>query len=100
MVDDNYHYQDEDERSSAGGFKTYAEALKRAQRIVLDSLRWEYQPGMTPEKLYDQYQTFGDDPFIVPEDSEPAFSAWNYAKSMCASICDEQSKIKKPPASK
>ena len=33
MVDDNYHYMDEDARRSGGSFDTYEEALARGERV-------------------------------------------------------------------
>jgi hypothetical protein len=36
--------------------------------------------------LYEQYEGFGDDPFVVPvdpNDAPVAFSAWGYAKERC-----------------
>lgn len=90
-VDDNFHYMDESERTGAGTYETAAEAIEVAKNIVDASLRHLYKPGMTPERLYDDYQDFGDDPYIVPRESEHSFSAWNYAKERCASICAELS---------
>jgi hypothetical protein len=42
--------------------------------------------GMTAAAPYEQYEGFGDDPFIVPVDPRDvpvAFSAWAYAKERC-----------------
>jgi hypothetical protein len=86
MVDDNFHYQDEDERTEAGTYETEEEAVESAKEIVLKTLVWNYKTGMSPDKLYDQYTSFGDDPFIVPKGTIE-FSAWDYAKDMVRAVC-------------
>jgi hypothetical protein len=92
MVDDNFHYMDVTERREGADFDTLEAALEQGKRIVDLALRHLYRSGMTPEELYDYYQDFGDDPFIVSSDSRCDFSAWNYAKSRCAAICSELGK--------
>lgn len=64
LVDDNFHYMDEDERTEVGSDDTIEEAVEAAKKIVLDCLRGQNKPGMTPEQFYDYYTTFGDDPFV------------------------------------
>lgn len=86
-TDDNFHYMDESERYIAGGFETAEEAIKSAKEIVDKSLKFLYREGMTTEELYDYYQDFGDDPFIVSDDKNCYFSAWKYAESKCKEIC-------------
>jgi hypothetical protein len=64
VVDDNFHYQDPDERREQG-----------------------------VESLYDRFTSFGDDPSIVVidgTDDRATFSAWSYAKERCAVICGEE----------
>jgi hypothetical protein len=84
MVDDNFHYMDEDDRYEHGTFSTLEEAVASCKRIVDDDLS-EFAKGKnyTPDELYEHYVSFGSDPFIVALDSKddrPCFSAWNYAK--------------------
>lgn len=88
-IDDNFHYMDASERSDSGIYSNAQEAIAAAQQIVDKSLRHLYKPGFTPERLYDDYQDFGDDPFIVSDDQNCKFSAWTYAKSRCAAVCAE-----------
>jgi hypothetical protein len=88
MVDDNFHYMDEDERYTHGEFETCEAALSAAKGLVdadLDSL---YRAGMTADELYQQYTSFGTDPFIVSEDRGCRFSAWSYAKERCRVKCN------------
>jgi len=83
LIDDNYHYMNEDYRDNGGVFDTAEEAITACKRIVDKCLQ---QPGMTATALYDQYKGFGDDPFIMPVDPDDApvsFSAWEYAKERC-----------------
>lgn len=90
LVDDNFHYADEDERTEHGTYETADAAIEAARTIVLESLRSVYEPGMSAEALYEKYQSFGDDPFVVGPEPRPEFSAWAYARSMAATIVGEQ----------
>jgi hypothetical protein len=84
MVDDNFHYMEEDERYELGTFSTLEEAIAACKKMVDDDLiAFAKERNYTPDELYDYYTSFGSDPFVVALDSEedrPAFSAWNYAK--------------------
>ena len=54
------------------------------------SLAAEFRKGFSPERLFDRYTSFGEDPFIVPLDASAErveFSAWNYAKERCRELC-------------
>jgi hypothetical protein len=87
---DNFHDYDDDESYHFGTDGTYEEAVEAAQSIVLRSLRHEYKPGMTPEVLYDRYTDFGEDASVHPDGPGSHFSAWEYAKSICKEVCEEQ----------
>ena len=87
FVDDNFHYQDEDDRYKLGTFESYADALATCHRIVDEFLTGSYKPGVSESDLYSQYTMFGEDPFIMPDDVEPRFSAWTYARQRCAELC-------------
>jgi hypothetical protein len=83
LIDDNFHYMDESDRSELGVFATADEAIAACKRIVDDFLQSRYKPGMSAEAMYDNYESFGDDPFIAPVDPKDppvAFSAWAYAR--------------------
>ena len=88
-IADNFHYMDASEYTPGGDFDTYEAALARARAIVNDSLREQWQAGMSADDLMAGYCQFGDDPFIVPA-GEPAFSARDYARSQAADICAER----------
>jgi hypothetical protein len=92
MVDDNFHYQDADERRTHGTYETVDEAIAACRGIVDRSLKEEYRPGISAEALYDRYKSFGDDPFIMVIDGAgdgATFSAWSYAEERCRVICVE-----------
>src|SRR5262249_20179625 len=80
LVDDNFHYQDKDDRYRLGSFPTYEDAEDACRQVVDRSLQELLRPGMTAEKLFDLYVNFGLDPFIPGE----PFSAWEYAKLRAA----------------
>jgi|HubBroStandDraft_6_1064221.scaffolds.fasta_scaffold881398_2 hypothetical protein len=82
MIDDDFHYMDEDERAEHGTFTTAAEALDACHRLVDQSLVTEYKAGATAEQLYERYTSFGDDPFIVAlgDAAKVEFSAHAYAR--------------------
>lgn len=87
LIDDNYHYIKEDERVTHGTFATAADAIQACQEIVDGFLVHAFEPGMTAAALYEVYTGFGDDPFILPVDSNDApvaFSAWKYARDRSA----------------
>lgn len=87
-VADNFHYMDEDETYTLGEFPTWAEAVTAARRVVDRWLEEQHRPGMDVEALFAQYTAFGEDPYIVPvPDGEAGFSAWDYAKQRCATLC-------------
>lgn len=87
MVDDNFHYMDESERYTHGEFETSEVALSSAKTLVDADLNSLYRTGMTADELYQQYTSFGSDPYIVSEDQSCNFSAWSYAKERCPDIC-------------
>ena len=92
LVDDNFHYMDEEERYTLGEFASYEEAEAACRRIVDDFLLDTYKPGMEAGALYVLYTMFGDDPFISSADRARTFSAWDYARTRCDEICAEGSR--------
>ena len=89
-VDDNFHYQEPEERWELGIYATLEEALAACRGIVDQALKEEYRPGISAEQLYDRYTSFGDDPFVVVldgTDEGARFSAWDYAKERCRALC-------------
>jgi hypothetical protein len=82
-VGDNFHFPVIDEYTH-GSYSTYGEALAVCKQIVGGFLGGEYREGMSAAALYDQYMSFGDDPYVTRGDH---FSAWDYAEQRCQEIC-------------
>ena len=96
MVDDNFHYQHDDDRWEKGIYKSLAQAISACCELVNKSLEEMYRTGMSAQGLYDLYVRFGDDPFIVVldgTDERAEFSAWNYAKERSRVICQQRSPV-------
>lgn len=81
MVDDNYHYMNEDERYKHGEFETLEEAIDACKNIVVGSI----EGGTTSDEMYSNYRRFGKDPFII----DGGFSGWSYAKEYCEKLCQK-----------
>jgi hypothetical protein len=86
LVDDNFHYMDEDERRELGSFETAEAAIEACRDLVDQALLDAYQDGVTAEKLFEHYVSFGEDPFVVALGASPVvdFSAWQYARERAA----------------
>ena len=92
MVDDNFHYMDEDERTRDSEHPTAEAAITRCKAIVdawLDQATSNAPEPMTASELLETYQGFGEDPFVVaPAGTQRvAFSAWEYAAARAKEIC-------------
>jgi hypothetical protein len=91
-VDDNFHHQDESERTTLGEFATWDEAVAASKKLVDDFLVASFKPGMPAGDLYRDYTSHGEDPFILGERPASAddFSAWGYAKTRCEELCGDR----------
>jgi hypothetical protein len=89
FVADNYHFMEADSTFKLGAYATWAEAEAAARGWVDRCLTEGFRPGMPAGALYDEYVSFGDDPYIVPIPAGEQFSAWDYAKRRCAEMCTE-----------
>ena len=81
-VDDNFRYQDPEERYTLGTFDTAEEALAACRQVVERSLRHilTHEPDLTAAELASQYRAFGKDPWISPRVGD--FVAWDYAEAL------------------
>ena len=82
-VDDNFHFMDESERYKHSEYDTYDAAVAACKKIVESYFEPVENGKYSFKELWDGYTTFGEDPFIVPEDKDCHFSAWDYAKQRC-----------------
>ena len=80
LVDDNFHYHDEDYRREAGEYDSEAEAVSVCRQISKASLDELYEPGMKAHDLIAKYQALGDDPWILGPEAKNIFSAWEYVE--------------------
>ena len=80
FVDDNFHFHDESERYAHDDFESYEEAVTTCKLIVDRDLKNMYSEDKSAASLYDEYTSFGDDPFVRPVPQGERFSAWGYAK--------------------
>jgi len=90
-VDDNFNYGDEDERYCLGTFDSYDAAVTACMQIVDAFLQGN--AAETAEALYDQYTSFGEDPWVsgpMPEQGSQKFSAWTYALNRCHELRPER----------
>jgi hypothetical protein len=92
MIDDNYHYMDEDSRWQYGIFETVEEAIAACRCYVDKCLHESHEPGMTAGALFQRYTLFREDPYIVVfdgTDPNATFSGWDYAKERSRAMCAE-----------
>ena len=87
-VDDNSHYMDEDERYLLGTYENCETAISKCKDIVDQFLHDGYKDGMTAKELFDNYRSFGEDPWVFHPTGSCKFSAFTYAKKKCEEICD------------
>ena len=65
MIDDNFHFMEQDERAEHGTFNTAADAIAAAKALVDASLKHLFKPGMAADALLEEYFAFGQDPFVM-----------------------------------
>ncbi|MCA1816587.1 MAG: hypothetical protein LC746_09315 [Acidobacteria bacterium] len=87
FTEENEHYMDEGARRRHGEYETREEALAAARMIVDSDLRAMYRPGMSAESLCLSYRRYGTDAYVVPDDEQDRFSAWDYAGDRSREIC-------------
>lgn len=79
MVDDNFHYMDEDHRYKSGEYLTYNEAVSACKKLIDGELSDMLKQGTDPKELSVQWAMFGEDPFIMGlSEGEKRFSAREY----------------------
>jgi hypothetical protein len=88
LVDDNFHHMDASERYQLGVYDSCESAVAASQKLVDDFLLTSHKPSIPWEELWQQYTSFGDDPFIVTADPDCSFSAWDYARERCKELCE------------
>lgn len=84
FVDDNFHYMDEEERYKLGTYASYQDALAASRLCVDIFLETRDEPDAA--SLFDAYQSYGEDPFIMGQACKLGFSAWQYAEQRCSEL--------------
>jgi hypothetical protein len=89
MTSDNFHHMDPEgnEPYKLADFDSCEAALSACRRVVDEFLLSTYKVGMTAQELRWLYRAFGDDAFIISEDRQCRFAAWEYAERRCVEIC-------------
>jgi len=64
------------------------------KQIVDDFLTNAYDEDKTEDQLWNEYSSWGEDPFIIVTDGEDncSFSAWDYAKNRIREIVGKNKK--------
>lgn len=101
MVDDHFNYMDPEERYRSGEFALAEAAIARCRKLVDDDLVAALkgkEDTMTAAELWDDYTSFGKDPFVVATAGEDAvhFSAWTYAQARCTELCGGDAAVASP----
>lgn len=85
------HLEPQTQVRRIGEYKTLAEAVAAAQKVVDEFLRREFKPGMDAKALFSRYQSHGEFPFIFRDDDKtlnvPGFNHTHYAMTRCGQIC-------------
>ena len=76
MIDDNFHYMDEEHRYKYGEFSTCEKAVAACKKIVDEELRDMLKQDVKPEELSSTWSLYGSDPYIIGGSSR--FSARDY----------------------
>ncbi|WP_455756456.1 hypothetical protein [Sulfurimonas sp.] len=87
FIDDNFHHWNEAERYEQGEYDTYELAESICKTIVNEFHISAYKDGMSANELYEQYTRYEEDPYIISEQMQVNFSAWDYAKIRSFEIC-------------
>ena len=61
-IDDNFHFMNENERFFHGEFDTPTQSIVASQKIVDDNIESIKEQETDPDKAYERYVCFGDDP--------------------------------------
>lgn len=85
------HLEPQTQVRRIGEYKTVAEAIIVAHKMIDEFLRREFKPGMDAKSLFALYQTQGEYPFIFRDDDKtfnvPGFNHAHYAMTRATEIC-------------
>ena len=90
IVDDNFHYMDEEHRHKYGKFSTYEKAVAACKKIVDEELRDMLKQGVRHEELSSTWSLYGSDPYIMGGSGR--FSARDYASEKSQELSESPQK--------
>lgn len=85
IIDDNFHFMDENESYGSGTFSTYEEAVAKCKDIINEFLESAILPADTAEGLYMTYVMYGETPHITGSNLGN-FSSNDYARLKCSEL--------------
>ena len=91
-IDDNFHYMEEGSRIKLGQFEICEEAVNACKGIVEEYFS-KLESKHSFKELWEGYMLYGEDPFIVTDDANCKFSAWDYAKQRCKEFSSENEEM-------
>jgi hypothetical protein len=84
LVMDNYCPPDESATVVARSFDSLDEAIAYCKRVVDEFLQATFKPGMSADRLWKHYTTFGKNPEVWGASNDKTiFVGWDYAKRRC-----------------
>jgi hypothetical protein len=87
LVDDNFHYMDEDQRYELGAFASLEAAIAAAKAVVDNYFEAARKPGITAHELFESYTMFGEDPLFLGPTSVARRSQRGTMQSAAATTC-------------
>lgn len=87
-VDDNFHFMDKSERYKLREFDACQSAVAACKQIV-DEFLERCDPNAGADAMFNQYASFGEDPWVSSDDPDCKFSAWEYAKERCSQLAQK-----------
>ena len=89
IVEDNYHYMEDDDRRVVGTFDTYEKALAAARKIVTNSVKHCAEDKRDAGEIHACYVMFGEDAWILPTpEGVESFSGRTFAQSVAEGLAD------------
>ena len=90
----------ENEFKRVGAFESIDDAIEVATQTIDRSLLRLFKPGISKERLFQEFDAFGDIPCIfrvgMPYENGNAFNPLQYAMARSAAICNQMPKIGRP----
>lgn len=86
IIDENFHFMDENERYRSGGYQTFEDAVNKCKQILDEFLTDAKSVNDTPESLYMTWRMYGENPFVVGGKTSEKFIASEYVENRCVEL--------------